>query len=155
MGSLFLPKGQHFSPLYVSRRARKHRLYPSGLYKPFFFIPEGQEKGVFSEGWRLLFCPRSGYGGPKGQKPNFPPRATQTEGHQRYPPSGQEVLWTNNLRRSNSSSFWDSYIECNINNIYEIDNTYVCNHWSERCNSVSSSISIRVIWNSSRHSSKS
>ena len=68
---------------------------------------------------------------------------------------GQRVLWTNNLWRSNSSSFWNSYIECNVNDIYEIDNTYVCNHWSERCNSISSRVSIRVIWNSSRHSSKS
>ena len=68
---------------------------------------------------------------------------------------GQRVLWTNNLWRSNSSSLWNSYIECNVNDIYEIDNTYVCNHWSKRCNSISSRISIRVIWNSSRHSSKS
>ena len=47
-GKLWVVFGLHFSPLSVSRRARKYKLYPSKLCKPFFLV----EKRVFTEGWR-------------------------------------------------------------------------------------------------------
>ena len=52
-------------------------------------------------------------------------------------------------------SLRDGYVDSHVNHIKEVQDTYVGYHRSERSNTVSSSISIRIIWNSSRHSCQS
>ena len=56
------------------------------------------------------------------------------------------------LRVSNCNSLRSSHINRYIHNVEEVKNTNISYHRSKRSYRVSSSISISVIWNSSRHS---
>ena len=56
------------------------------------------------------------------------------------------------LRVSNCNSLRCSYINCYVHNIEEVHDTNVSYHRSKRSYRVSTSISISIIWNSSRHS---